>query len=82
LATAPTCLRDDGPASPSPDDSPDANTEKNDSYIVVNLRAGWNGELGGLLWKPFIEIGNVFDEEYNGSVVVNAFGGRFYEPSP
>ncbi len=60
----------------------DANTEKNDSYIVVNLRAGWNGELGGLRWKPFIGIGNVCDDEYNGSVVVNAFGGRFYEPSP
>jgi iron complex outermembrane receptor protein len=60
----------------------DANTAKNDSYVVVDLRGGWDVELGGLVWRPFIGVGNLFDEEYNGSVVVNAFGGRFFEPSP
>ena len=26
--------------------------------------------------------GIVFDERYNSSAIVNAFGGRYYEPSP
>ena len=29
-----------------------------------------------------IGIANLLDEEYNSSVVVNAFGGRYFEPGP
>lgn len=60
----------------------DANTSTNDSYVVVSLRGGWTGEIGGLELRPFVGINNLFDEEYSGSVVVNAVGGRFYEPAP
>ncbi len=31
---------------------------------------------------PFVGVLNLFDRRYAGSVVVNASGGRFYEPAP
>ncbi|HLR32260.1 MAG TPA: hypothetical protein VK074_07210 [Fodinibius sp.] len=31
---------------------------------------------------PVININNIFDERYNGSTVVNTYGGRYYEPAP
>ena len=37
---------------------------------------------GGWQIEPWIEVGNLFDEDYVGSVVVNAFGGRWFEPAP
>jgi iron complex outermembrane receptor protein len=61
----------------------DANTAKAPRYALVNLNLGHEG-LGteGLTLKPFVTINNVLDERYAGSVVVNAFGGRYYEPAP
>jgi iron complex outermembrane receptor protein len=32
--------------------------------------------------EVFLGIDNVFDEAYNGSVVPNAFGDRYFEPAP
>ncbi len=54
-------------------------------YTKFDLRVGLQpGVLvsGGLDLAPFASIENVFDEEYNSSVVVNAFGRRFWEPAP
>ena len=31
---------------------------------------------------PVVAVQNLFDRRYVGSVVVNAAGGRFYEPAP
>jgi iron complex outermembrane recepter protein len=31
---------------------------------------------------PFLGVTNLFDEEYNTSVVINAFGQRYFEPGP
>ena len=59
-----------------------ANTEKNDSYTVANLRAAYTFLRGGWEFSPFVGVKNLFDEEYNGNVRVNAFGGRFFEPAP
>ncbi len=59
-----------------------ANTEKNDSYTVVNLRASHTFLQGAWEFSPFFGVNNLFDEEYNGNVRVNAFGGRFFEPAP
>ena len=58
---------------------------KTPGYTTFDVRAGLSpGALvtGGLDWAPFASIENVFDKEYNSSVVVNAFGGRFWEPAP
>ncbi|HEX8392051.1 MAG TPA: TonB-dependent receptor [Longimicrobium sp.] len=51
------------------------------AYSLVDVRAGWEGAARGRL-SPFIAITNLLDREYNASVVVNAFGGRYYEPGP
>jgi len=32
--------------------------------------------------RPFVGIDNLFNERYNSSAITNAFGGRYYEPSP
>ena len=60
----------------------DANTERNDAYIVMNLRFGGSRQIGGWQIAPFIGINNLFDRTYNASVRVNAFGGRYFEPAP
>lgn len=59
-----------------------ANTEMQDSYTVSNLRAGYRGRVGRWELSPFVGISNLFDEDYNANVRVNAFGGRFFEPGP
>jgi len=53
----------------------------NDGYTLFDLRAGfsYNGEtVGGVL---FAGVNNLFDTRYNGSIVPNAFGDRFFEPA-
>ena len=60
-----------------------ANENENPAYSVVDFRLGHPGlQAGRVLIQPFAGIGNLFDEAYNGSVVINAFGGRYYEPAP
>ena len=50
---------------------------------VIDLYAGHTGlPLGQARLQPFLRLENVFNATYNGSVVVNAFGGRFFEPAP
>jgi iron complex outermembrane receptor protein len=63
----------------------DANTAFNWSYRVVDLRFSMQEsgvEIGRVGLQPFLGVDNVFDERYNGAVVPNAFGGRYYEPAP
>jgi iron complex outermembrane receptor protein len=61
----------------------DANTAATVAYAVVHARAALAGlDIGrGLGGSCFLELRNVFDTRYSGSVVVNAFGGRYYEPA-
>lgn len=60
----------------------DANTERNDAYTVLNLRIGYELQLGRGRVAPFIGLNNLTDEKYNGIVRLNALGGRFFEPAP
>ena len=54
-----------------------------DAYAVVHLRlAAPNLGLGAAALTPFASLRNAADARYAGSVVVNAFGGRFVEPAP
>ncbi len=60
----------------------DANTDVNDGYAVFDVSLGHEGlNLGTTRLEPFLTLRNVFDTRYNSSVVVNAFGGRYYEPA-
>ena len=35
----------------------------------------------GVTASPFVQVRNVADTDYLGSVVINAFGGRYAEPA-
>lgn len=59
-----------------------ANTAVNDAYTLSNLRLGYEHVSGSLVVTPFVSVNNLFDEDYNANVRINAFGGRYYEPAP
>lgn len=52
------------------------------SYIVSNLRLGYEWSPGNWLIRPYIAVNNIFDEQYNSNIRVNAIGGRYYEAAP
>lgn len=60
----------------------DENSESADSYTVVNWRAGFEQKGDRWAFAEFVRVDNLFDRRYIGSVIVNATGGRFYEPAP
>lgn len=61
----------------------DANRFRSPSYAVFDLRAGWEElRVGRFRASPFVGIDNLLGREYNTSVVVNAFGRRYFEPGP
>lgn len=59
------------------------NTARSDEYWLVNSRLSYHSIpiSGNATLTPFLAINNLLDTRYNGSVVVNAFGGRYYEPA-
>lgn len=61
----------------------DANTEKNDSFSVFNLRLGFQRRIfNNFEFNSFLGFNNIFDKKYNSSVRVNAFASRYFEPAP
>ncbi|MFC5193027.1 TonB-dependent receptor family protein [Algoriphagus aquatilis] len=60
----------------------DANTVFQESYDLVNLRAGWVKSLGNFDLELFAGVDNLLDESYSLGNDLNAFAGRFYQPAP
>ncbi len=60
----------------------DGNTEAAPAYTRFDLAAERRLDIGGLAWRGFVRINNLFDRDIIGSVIVNAGGGRYYEPAP
>lgn len=61
----------------------DANDSSADGFSLVELRFGATGvRAGNLRLSPFAAVTNVTGVRYASSVVVNAFGGRYFEPGP
>jgi iron complex outermembrane recepter protein len=60
----------------------DANTVFQESYDLVNLRAGWVKSLGSFDLELFAGVDNLLDERYSLGNDLNAFAGRFYQPAP
>jgi iron complex outermembrane receptor protein len=61
----------------------DANDASASGYTLVELRAGASAvRAGSLRLSPFVAITNLTNVRYASSVVVNAFGGRYFEPGP
>jgi iron complex outermembrane receptor protein len=54
----------------------------NDSNIRINLRLGYLLKSDLTNAEIFVGINNILNEKYNGSIVPNAVGFRFYEPAP
>jgi len=61
----------------------DANANRSPAWVVWGARAGLRDvRAAGVTLSPHVGVMNALDAEYNSSVVVNAFGGRFFEPGP
>ena len=59
-----------------------ANSARSRGYEVVNLRFGWKRDWLGLTWSPFVGFNNITDSLHDGTVRLNALGGRYFEPAP
>jgi iron complex outermembrane receptor protein len=58
-----------------------ANTAWADGYYLLNARLAFRAGTR-LSMEPVVGIDNVFDRTWASNVVVNAAGGRYYEPGP
>jgi len=59
-----------------------ANQTSVGSSTVSNLRLGHNIVYGDWELESFLGVNNLFDEDYNDNIRINAFGGRYFEPAP
>jgi len=59
------------------------NTSENDAYSTVDAKISLMNLFASNSFQiqPYFNVNNIFDVNYNGSVVPNAFGGRYYEPA-
>lgn len=60
----------------------DANEASVPALTLVDLRASWQVRMGTRALRPWLAVRNATDRHHIGSVVVNGFGGRYYEPAP
>ena len=58
-----------------------ANTSWADTYQLLNARVAFRPNTS-LSFEPVVGVDNIFDKTYASNVVVNAAGGRFFEPGP
>jgi len=59
-----------------------ANLVEIDDYQVSNLRVGYITRTHDLEIAPYLGVNNLFDEDYNSNIRINAAFGRYYEPAP
>jgi len=52
------------------------------SSSVSDIRFGHNGFYDDWEVASFLGVNNLFNEDYNNNIRINAFGGRYYEPAP
>jgi iron complex outermembrane receptor protein len=60
----------------------DANTVETESYVVADLRFGWEGRFGRWRVVPHIGFNNLFDAKYIDNIRLNGSFGRYFEPAP
>lgn len=61
----------------------DANDEFAGAYNLLQGKIGWKGRVtSGIALELFIGIDNALDEKYSLGNDINAFGRRYYNPSP
>lgn len=49
---------------------------------VTDLRLRWVGRAGDVIVSPFVAVQNLTGRDYVGSVTINGFNGRVFEPAP
>ena len=59
-----------------------ANSAESDSYVVVGIHSSYRIKLAGGQVRLYGGIENLFDEEYDDNLRINAARGRFFEPAP
>lgn len=59
----------------------DANTIYADSYSLLGGRLGYRKKLGKISVNAYVGVDNALDQKYSLGNDLNAFGGRFYQPS-
>lgn len=61
----------------------DANTARAAAYELLNLRCGYQVNLTEH-WSvaPYVGFNNLANQNYAGTVRLNALGGRYFEPAP
>lgn len=59
------------------------NTAENDAYGTVDVKLSLARPVNesSVQIQPYINLNNIFDVRYNGSIVPNAFGDRYFEPA-
>jgi iron complex outermembrane receptor protein len=61
----------------------DANDEFASAYNLLQGKIGWRGRLtSSIVLELFVGIDNALDEHYSLGNDINAFGKRYYNPSP
>ncbi|MCF8325219.1 MAG: TonB-dependent receptor plug domain-containing protein [Leadbetterella sp.] len=60
----------------------DANTVFSEDVILSQIRGGFSQNFGKVGLKVYVGIDNLFEEDYSSGYDFNAFGNRFYNPSP
>ncbi len=58
------------------------NSVQSEGFAVLDIyltRSNWR--IGGITLQPFARFQNILDSQYVRSLVVNAFGGRYFEPA-
>lgn len=60
------------------------NSATNDAYGIIDAEFSYRKRFpqSGVTVQPFFNIDNLLDSRFNGSVTVNAYGGRYFEPAP
>lgn len=59
-----------------------ANAVKLESYLVSNVVFGRDFTFGRVTLSPNFGVNNLFDEQYNQEIRIQAAVGRFFEPAP
>lgn len=66
---------------PPPGSTAAASTFINSAYSLVDLRFSFQKNVRFFGLEYFVGVNNLFDSRYNGSIVPNAVGDRFFEPA-
>ncbi len=60
----------------------DQGTEFASGYGVLDASVGYAFDIDNAHVSTFLQLNNLFDHSYAGSVIVNDSNGRYYEPAP